>query len=291
MVLTKNIQEVDLSQLHRQCEESSFGSQFFGFTQTEKGKIDVLLGDDFEKESELDQIISNHVPTDNTPEIYSIVDKLVQRKDFRTINYKNELENSNTLHPVETFFANGLIDSVVYYFGYQDANNQGKEILKVTHNWTVDESEPIPSARSILSRDKTWRWVQGNGEYNIDTKIKEKIYDTLKKRNEEGKRRRDNIFNLAQIDIEKILIVNNLAPNQSDAIDMMIDLFEEYAQRFNTWRNTGKGKIYTELVNDDKFDWFSSIIGEEAAMAIKLDSSWNDRKISEYAVDKLKGLI
>ena len=228
---------------------------------------------------------------DEEPVIYLYVDVHIKDKNHKSINYKNELDNGYAFHPVETFIANGLINDVTYYAGYVDINNKGTEVLKVSHTWEVDELEPVPSARSVKNRTKTWEWKNNGGQYNTEKKVKYKIYDTQNKKNKEGERRRNNLLNHTQQSVVTILLLTGQAADESTAVDMLIGLFDEYEKSFATYIKTGKGSIYTSLANDNDFSWMQTIIGSTASTYLGLDVSYSTKDIKEYSIDKLKGLI
>jgi hypothetical protein len=138
---------------------------------------------------------------------------------------------------------------------------------------------------------KTREWKNEDGTYNLDTKVTTKLYDTTKKRNMEGRRRRDTALVLTQGGLATILLVNGLAADLNAAIDMMIEVLETYERDFAVYNRTGKGHIYDNLANDTDFPWLGSFVGAPARTVLGIDPTYDTKLVSEYTVDKLKGLI
>lgn len=233
-------------------------------------------------------------PIDDTrPRIFDLLDDRFKKGDHRDINFKRHLKNNKYLQAIRKFSIDGLIGDVEYYDGYVDDNDKGDLTVKVEHVWDVDTVEPIPAARNIKERtSKKFTWYNRNGGANSSFKIKgKKKYITDKEINDEGIRRRNNIMGIAQTNIGAILVLNGSATDQADAEDKMIDLFKEYNSSFSTYIKSGKGPIYGDLENDTTFTWLDNDVGATAAGYLGLDSSWNTKKVWEYSVDKLKGLV
>ncbi len=211
--------------------------------------------------------------------------------DHTMINYMSGLKSGVKLHKVEAIGVDGLIGTVKYYDNYVDSNNKGQEVLKVEHVWVVDGVEPIPAAKSVESRVKTRSWVDDNAEYHANTKVSPKLYDTSKKKNDEGVRRRDNIIHLLNTNLVTILILNETSPDQDDAEGKLIAIFEQYNAGISTYGKTGKGSIYNDIGTDATAVWLDALLGATAQGYLGLDVSWATKTIREYVIDKLKGLV
>ena len=88
----------------------------------------------------------------------------------------------------------GLLLNVVWYGKYDGLE---EEVLKVQINSTLADDAPMPSAQTLLTRTTKRQWIKEDGTYledESDVKITTKKYKTLLEQNEEGKRRRNNIF-------------------------------------------------------------------------------------------------
>lgn len=94
-------------------------------------------------------------------------------------------------------FDKGFDVNVTYHVWDYTNNVSIEEVLKIESTYTQDNNNSMPSARDVLSRFKTRKWILEDGTYKIDNsdvKVTEKVYSTLIERNVEGERRRNNIF-------------------------------------------------------------------------------------------------
>jgi len=211
--------------------------------------------------------------------------------DHTVINYITDLKSGCRLHKVEQIGVDGLIGLVEYYHNYVDENDKGTLVLKVEHNWTADESEPIPAARTITEREKTRTWKDTKGNDHKNKKVTTKKYDTRKKQNDEGQRRRDNILHQLQSNCAAIMLMNGTSPDVDDAEVKLTDVFESHNAAVNTYLKSGKGSIYDDITNDSTFTWFDTVVGATAQGYLGLDASWATKTMREYIVDKFKGLV
>lgn len=274
----------DLVELHENLKsaESAAGG-YDSLPQNEKEIIN----------SNTDILVGENLPTAKTPLIYKAVDSDVRKKKHKSINYKNELRDGVSLHGVETFFNDGSLDAVTYYKDYVNAGNKGTEYLSVTHSWVMDTSSPTPSAASVISRMKTWKWKNGDGTTNVETKSKTKKYDTQNKKNKEGRRRRNNLVNQTQETMVPILLISAsvIFTNQTMAVMSLVSFFQTYSDAFSTYLESGIGSIYDDIENDTVYPWMKTEIGNTSVSFLGLPPDYATKQIWEYAVNKLKGLI
>lgn len=272
----------------------------FGRTDEEQledaKQLEKLIDSEHEKsilESDAVAIRDGNIYSIAEPEIVEL--SAVNGKDHTAIDYITELKDGVKLHKEEVLKIDGLVDIVTFYNNYVDAGNKGTEILTVEHVWNVDETETIPAARKVLSRTKTRKWKTKDGNYHTKQKVTTKLYDTEKKKNEEGKRRRENILFIAQGGIATILLLTGTSPDLDDAEGKLIDAFGVHANAIATYIKSGKGSIYDDITNDATSDpdlsWFDIVIGATAQSALGLPAGWDTKNIREYIAEKLKGNI
>jgi len=149
----------------------------------------------------LDILVESHDSITPHAHYKILLDVSEDHKDFRSINYKIELEDGVSYTPVFYIHKSGanagFIEKTEYYKNYVDENNVGDLILVVEETYVIDNSDPTLAytARPALSRTKTWKWMTDKEELDqVNTKSKTKLYNTRRKRKIEAERRRDNVI-------------------------------------------------------------------------------------------------
>lgn len=251
--------------------------------------IDYIENDNITvKDEDLKSDIDQNVTT-NKYLILLFVDSEVKHKKVRSINYKTELNDGSSLHPVHNIGIDGLLADTTYYADYVDDQNLGTEVLKVVEEYVVDESEPIPAARSVIKRDKRWDYRKTDGTYDT-LKKKSKVYDTFSKQNKEGKRRRDNVLTKSQMAVVYSLLFTGQAADSEQAQEFITSLFETYADSFVTYEKSGKGTLYDDLTNDTTFTWLDATVPDIAQTQAMIPECIG-KDLRTIAVDKLKGIL
>jgi len=221
--------------------------------------------------------------------IYDLIPDSIKNKKANSINYKTELKDGVTLHPVYNIGNDGLIVDTTYYNNYVDSNNVGEEILKVIESYQTDLNEPIKSAKTVQSRIKQWRYKKKDNTEEI-LKNRNKIYDTFDKQNKEGTRRRQNIINQAKVKIATALVLTGQSPDSSDATIKLVELFEEYQKSFTTYEKSGKGSVYNDLLNDITYLWLDVVVQDDVNTQYMIPEMIG-MSIRSYSIEKLKGNI
>lgn len=248
--------------------------------------------------------------TASTYEIQDDVENSILDKAYLHINYKTELKTNVSYTPVFTIHFSGinagLLDKTQYYRGYVDDANPGTLVLEVEEVYIIDNSQPtLPhSAKPALERDKTWKhFKKSDGLPEADVakqKIKNKKYNTRRKRHIEGNRRRDNIMEqlIDHVGLGGVLTYVSTPtpgsdggfPDEEDAFDKLAAIQKLYSASFAVWQNSGRGDIYDDVLNDTTTAWLNDIVPDNGttqamcAWMIGLD-------FRTYIIDKLKGNV
>jgi len=231
--------------------------------------------------------------------IYEIdKDSAISHLDHLYVNYKTGLKDGIGYTPVfikhEEGINAGLIDKTEYYRGYVDENNKGTLILSVKEEYVIDDSEPtLPnSAKPAISRLKTWVHVK-NGETILDEiniKSKPKLYNTREKRHREGERRRSNIMEQYIDHIGLAGILSGAFSGEQDAFNKLTAIQTLHSASFNSWKNSGRDPLYTDLENDTTTTWFDTIVPDNGTTQAMIP--WIiGMTLRDYTIDKLKGNI
>lgn len=225
--------------------------------------------------------------------ISEIVNPQSDKKDFRDINYNNELISGIKLHPVFTFGLSGLLESTIYYNGFVDMSNKGEEILRSDISWVVDNDEVIPSAKSIVERTTTRKWKKKGGGYSNKQKVTPKKYDTNNKKNDAGSRMRLNLRRDAEQKLGTAIYLCDLDINGAPTLnptDEMTSFLEFYTNAFYTWHITGKGTIYDDILNDNTKSWMDWVVPDNVSTQAMIPFMIGV-SIRDYSVSKFKGEI
>ena len=217
------LQGVNSSKLHSELDASGTITNFDGIIVN--GDELIVTGDSIVNEPNLDTAIADHDPIALAyPRILDLVNPEIKKKDFRDINYMTELIDGVKLHAVHTIGDSGLIDKTDYYHNYVDAGNPGDKVLEVTEIYVThaDDAALNPTARRVISRTKTREWVMTDDTLSNTTKVTAKIYDTGRKRNIEGVRRRDNIVNILAEHTALAGILSGTFTDENDANDKIV---------------------------------------------------------------------
>jgi len=248
-----------------------------------------------EQVSSIGQAVSSH---EGSPiPKHRIEQDTEENKGFLSINYKTELKDGISYHPVYTINDDGLLEKTEYFRGFVDENNKGELVLQVEEVYDVNEDVSIPkSAREVNSREKTWKHYRTDGV--LDEKKKKrrpKKYDTREKRHKEGVRRRAN---LEEQLIDRVSLAGSLSGAfvgsnsdeiKSDAYNKLTTLQETHSSSFSAWRNSGRGSIYNDLSNES-ISWVNIVVPDTPSTQVKCP--WIiGMTLKGYMVEKLKGEI
>lgn len=295
--ITKTQLGLNASRLKLDIErDGTLSSKFTEFTKynVTTGELVLVFTDDFTDNgadnTQLDSMIASHDTTPIKARIIDIAEPVVVKsKELLSIDYKKELKDGKSLHPEHVIDSSGLIQSTTYFDGWIDENNKGEKVIKVSEVYNLDTAETIPSANKVLERSKTWELFNTDDKLQTKKKTKVKKYDTFAKYHKEGKRRRENILDQAQIKIATSLLLTGESPDEDDAREKMTALYETYNAAFATYIKTGKGTIYDDLTNDTTYSWLDTTIPDNGTTQALIPDGV-DLTIHAYAVKVLKAL-
>jgi len=295
-----SVGNIETDRLELEIKESNFVTDYQGF-YIEGDNINILgttfSGVTFSNETTLDNLILNHDGLTEFAEYRILLDIEDNGKDFKSINYKNELKSGISYTPVFYFhdlgeFA-GILEKTEYYKNYIDDANKGTLIVLVEEEYVIDNTDLTInySARPVLSRTKTWKWVKDNGELDeINTKIKPKLYNTRKKRNIESVARRENIIQQLIDNVGLAGILSGAFTSPFDAYDKLTNLQEIHASAFSGWGASGRGSLIGVIETDTETTWLDTTIPDTPTTQAMC--SWMiGLDFREYIQEKLAGNI
>lgn len=201
---------------------------------------------------------------------YRIQEDTVLMKDFLSINYKSELKSGISYTPVfkihDEGVNSGLLEETKYYRNFVDSANLGELVLVVTEDYIVDQTGTEEnSGKPSLERTKTWKHVKTDGTIDeVNTKTRNKKYDTRRKRHTEGKKRRDNIEEQLIDNVGTAGLLSGIFTDLDDAFNKLTALQEKHNSKFSGWKNSGKGGIYNAILNDTETSWLSDTISNSS---------------------------
>lgn len=225
--------------------------------------------------------------------IFNLIHDYIKQKCVHDINYITELKSKIKLHPVQVLTDSGLLQKTEWYYGYINPLNKGILILIVEEEYvTQPEDDGLnPTARTVISRVKTRKWAKKNGDIDSSNKkVTPKNYDTSRKRNKEGKRRRENIIDVLAEHTAMGGILSGIFVDENDANDKLTLIMEEFSSAITTYIKTGRGTLFSLMTNDINHAWLDSLVidsPQTQAMTpfmIGLD-------LRSYITNKLKGII
>lgn len=190
-------------------------------------------------------------------------------KDYKAIDYTIEVEK---LHAKREWNIEGFLTKVTWYKEPEYLN----EVLKVEIAYTTDINEPIPAARSVISRTTTRKWYSDNADilitdiegtviqsvtftngYPDDSsfwKVTEKHYKTSHEKRLEGIKRRSNII----VQLGDGLGYQMYVAGITDIENKLAAFLDLHSAAMNTYREGGKGKIYTDIQEDTQTAWLTA---------------------------------
>ena len=225
--------------------------------------------------------------------IFDLINSYLKDKSLHDINYITELKSKVKLHPVQVLTDSGLLQKTEWYSDYINPSDKGTLILVVEEEYTTQPEDDVlnPTARTVVSRVKTRKWTKKNGDVDSsNSKVTPKKYDTSRKRNKEGKRRRENIIDVLAEHTAMGGILSGIFVDENDANDKLTLIMEEFSSAITTYIKTGRGTLFSLMENDVNHDWLDSVVIDSVntqAMTpfmIGLD-------LRTYIIDKLKGII
>lgn len=185
----------------------------------------------------------------------------------------------------------GFLTEVIWYGIY---NNVEEEVLKVSIEYTLANDAPMNSAKTVLSRVTKRQWIKEDGTYQVDeldVKITNKEYLTLLEQNDEGRRRRNNIFiDLSQdyVTLLTILVTNgDLVQAQDIGKQFLSDLSTEV----NDYTNLGSNLVLDSIDNLTNPSYILDTIVPDIAPIQQLVPLAVGMEIKEFIKEKFKGNI
>lgn len=300
-----SVGDVEPDRLQVEIKESDYIIDYRGF-YIEGDDINVLgytfsigtsSGSTFSYESALDTLIFNHDGVTEYGKYRVLLDVEDNGKDFKSINYKSELKSGVSYTPIFYFhyegeFA-GILEKTEYYKNYIDKDNKGTLILIVEEDYVIDNEDTTInySARPVLSRTKTWKWVKDDGTIDeTNVKVKPKLYDTRKKRHVESVARRENIVQQLIDHVGLAGVLSGVFSDSSDAYDELTTLQEFHSNSFSGWVASGRGSLISVIETDTETTWLDSIIPDTPTTQAMC--GWMiGLKFRDYIQEKLAGNI
>jgi hypothetical protein len=274
--------------LDANCTEAG-GSTRYWFDTTQAGDS-----------AELDTEIAGYVDAlPNTYEIEKDVAPGLHGKPFAAINYKTELCSEIAYTPEyiihDTGVNSGLLDKTNYYRGYVDENNKGDLVLCVVEVYTIDTSDTTlyNSGHPTTSRTKTWQHVkQSDGQLDtVNVKVREKLYNTRRKRHKESIRRRENILEQLIDNVGLAGVLSAEFTGTPDAHEKLTELQKDHAAAIEAWKTGGRGSLYDDIANNiTSLAWLDQTVADNASTQA-LCSWMIGLTFKNYMVDKIKGDI
>ena len=236
-----------------------------------------------------------HYGGEKKPLIFELVNEHLQSKYFHDVNYNTELSTGNRLHKVHEYTNDGFILRTKAYDGYVDEQDKGVLILVVEESYQTnpDQAEVHPTARETISRNKIRKWANDEGDeskFHSDYKTTSKLYDTRKKKSDEGFRRRANVIDMLSENVGLAGVLSGTFIDGEDAFNKLTTLLATHSTAFSIYKQTGRGDIFTTILEDTSNTWLSATV---------LDTPYTQgmcpwmigMTFRDYIIDKLKGLI
>jgi len=244
-------------------------------------------------ESEIDDFRSNNEDLFKDYAILNLVHDYLKKKSIHDINYVTELKSNIKLHPVQVLTNSGLLQKTEWYNKYVNPLNKGDLILTVEEEYTT-QSEDInlnPTARTVISRKKTRKWAKKNGSIDhSNKKVTPKKYDTSRKRNKEGKRRRENIIDVLAEHTAMGGILSGIFIDENDANDKLTLIMEDFSGAITTYIKTGRGTLFSLMQNDVNHIWLDRTV-IDSVQTQAMTPFMIGMTLRAYIIAKLKGVI
>lgn len=202
-----------------------------------------------------------------------------------TISLTPKLKASRTLDK-------GFLTNVVWSAVKEDLTEE--EVLKVSIVYTQADDAPMNSAKTVLSRITVRQWILEDGSYKEDLrdiKVTNKEYSTLIEQNEEGKRRRNNIFiDLSQSYITLLTILST-GGDIVAAQNIGKQFLSELSTEISDYTNLGSNLILTALDNLSNMEYMLNTIVPDVAATQLMVPNAIGLEIKEFIKEKFKGNI
>jgi hypothetical protein len=227
--------------------------------------------------------------------INDLVNPGINTNDHRDINYKTQLKDGISLHPVHYFSDDGLIEKTELYLNYLDEQNKGILILVVDEVYTLNQNQiDLPkTAREVIARTKVRKWnidEQDADAFNVDTKTTIKKYDTRRKKSDEGYRRRKNVIDRLTENVGLAGILSAAFTDENDANTRLIELLAIYSQQYNIYKEVGSPDMHNAIDVDAVTTWLDTVVIDNAYTQSMCP--WMiGMTFREYIKDKLNGDI
>lgn len=186
----------------------------------------------------------------------------------------------------------GFLTSVVWSAVKEDLTEE--EVLKVSITYTQADDAPMDSAKTVLSRITTRQWILEDGTYKEglrDIKVTNKEYPTLIEQNEEGRRRRNNIFiDLSQSYVTLLTILGTNGDIVA-AQDIGKQFLSELSTEINDYTNLGSNLILTSIDNLTDTNYLLDTVVPDITPIQGLVPTAISLTIKEFIKKKFKGEI
>lgn len=211
-------------------------------------------------------------------------DPIVLSKNALSINYKTELDSS--LYAERTF-QNGFLTLVEYYAD----EPKTKLCLTVEVDYQTADDAQYEAGKTVLSRTTTRKWFRRNGRVdNKDIKVTTKNYEHIIEKNQEGKRRRANIFNIAAGDLVICLMASETFGDQESAEQLALAFAGQYESQLATFVDVAAvAQIVDAFNNDVTFMWLDNELPNNPLVTSGLPNAIVGETIRNYMVRSFKG--
>ncbi len=310
ITVTRTLTDVNPQNLYNDLKKGSLSDKFSTILTINHKTWEVVMQftPDFDENDEtaLDVILAAHNNvSEQVPIIMSLADKSVRNKSHTAINFVTELEDGVAFHKEVEFFEEtpkrGHIKYERYYHGYEDVDNKGQEVVRVSYDWTMDQTTSVePAGMSTIKRDyKQMEWMKPDGTYHSKKKCKPaKKYDTFEKQSAEGIRRRQNIIAHMKAPLGTAMVFSGAAADMGDVNLKLVSLWKKLSAELSAYIESGKATyaatgvtdVYQALIDDTTFAWLNNVVPDNATTQATIPLMVG-KSIRNITIDKLKGLI
>lgn len=153
----------------------------------------------------------------------------VKNKEAPEINYKTEIRNSFDWET--TFLYGRLLKSVGYAMDETGARIESLPVVKVTFDYEIDQV----TSGYVASRVKRVQWYKNDGSLSFTVKEMRKNYQGYKGP-AEAERRRRNIINFLQKEIQDLLILGGSSEQEATATSQaFIETIKQEVSGYIIW--------------------------------------------------------
>lgn len=222
--------------------------------------------------------------------IEEMVDFDIMDKGIRSVNYKSDLISS--LYP-EREFINGFLTKVVYYKTYNIDGILSEPVIEVVIKYELENDALHESGKTVKKRTSTRKWYHVDGTL-CEKVIKEtfKFYPHITESRSEGRRRRDNIFNIASKDIVVLLMFTETVGDREAAEQLGLAIASTYGAKFNDFiKIAGVQQLIDVIISDTTYGWLDNIIPVDVSVQFLIPYATIGETIRDFIIRSFKGVL